>query len=283
MAQTKLESKSEAPKQKRIQLSVWQSIISGSIAGAAEVGINHPLWAVKTLLQKGEPITLNPSILYRGIIPNATSMIPITALQVGFNRFFQQWLFRDQEQLPPSRKIIAAFAAGVASSLVSCPTEMIMTHQRKGFYTSAKQLVAHGGWQHLYTGLLATMLREGMFTTFFLGVTPVFKEKIHQRYPYDFASSLFAGILAGIGATFASQWADMLKTLQQSAESGKSMGLASTMRQLYSSKGVSGFFAGAIPRGTRVISAVTIMSWITEEMQRLLTRSEDNSGPSMKC
>lgn len=282
MTQTKLESKPKTLKQQNTGLSVIQSTIAGIAAGAGEVGLNHPLWTIKTLMQKGEPITLNPRILYRGILPNAASMIPITAIQVGLNRFFQQRFFSSNHELTTTQRVITAFTAGAASSLVSCPTEMIMTHQKTSFYATGAQLVRQNGYSRLYTGLLATMLREGMFTTFFLGVTPVLKERIRVHCPHDFAASIFAGMLAGIGATLASQGVDTVKTLQQSASAAESAGLVTTMQKLYSSKGVSGFFTGVIPRGTRVMSAVTVMGLITEQMKKLFTDRDETNTPSIR-
>lgn len=279
MTQTNLDSQ----QQKKAGLSVAQSIIAGIAAGAGEVGLNHPLWTIKTLMQKGETIKFNPWILYRGILPNAASMIPITAIQVGLNRFFQQRFFSNSNELSTIQNLITAFAAGAASSLVSCPTEMIMTHQKTSFYAAGAQLIKQNGYSRVYTGLLATMLREGMFTTFFLGVTPVLKERIQTHCPHDFASSILAGMLAGIGATLASQGVDTVKTLQQAATPSESDGLVTTMHKLYSSKGMPGFFTGVIPRGARVMSAVTMMALITEQMKKLFADSNETESSSISA
>jgi hypothetical protein len=144
MTQTKLESNLEAPKQKKTGLTVTQSIISGSVAGAGEVFTNHPLWVKKRQIQNNELRTNNLKVLYKGIWPNAASMIPISALQVGLNRFFQQTFFKKSE-LTDTQRLTTAFAAGVSSSFISCPTEMIMTHQKKSFYAAGTQLVRQGG------------------------------------------------------------------------------------------------------------------------------------------
>ena len=96
-------------------------------------------------------------------------MIPSTALQVGFNRGFQEVLFKNTADLSNTQRLGSAFMAGMASSFVSCPTEMVMTYQGKmggGFYQAGKQIVSQGGYRALFTGLLATALREGKFQLF---------------------------------------------------------------------------------------------------------------------
>ncbi|WP_454785122.1 MC/SLC25 family protein [Legionella sp. WA2024007413] len=283
MTQTKNEAHKDKtrPKEKKNNLSVVQSIISGSITGAFEVFVDHPLWSIKTRMQKKEPFTLNPQVLYRGILPNAASMVPITAVQVGLNRFFQNWFFGNKYELSNSQKLISAFAAGVGSAAISCPTEMIMTHQKHSFFAAGSYLVRQGGWSHLYTGMLSTMLREGMFSTFFLAVTPALKVRIMEYCPNDFAASSFAGILAGIGATLASQKFDVIKTVQQASISKNSSGFFQATRKIHAEHGIYGFFNGGLPRGLRVMSAVTLMSWMNEKLSELWShhQSPPKSGP----
>ncbi|WP_454780664.1 MC/SLC25 family protein [Legionella sp. WA2022007384] len=286
MTQTKFEAHKDEtrPKEKKNNLSVVQSIISGSITGAFEVFVDHPLWSIKTRMQKREPFTLNPQVLYRGILPNAASMVPITAVQVGLNRFFQKWFFENKYELSDTQKLMSAFAAGVGSAAISCPTEMIMTHQKTSFISAGTHLVRQGGCSRLYTGMMATMLREGMFSTFFLAVTPALKVRIKEYCPNDFAASSLAGIFAGIGATVASQKFDVIKTVQQSSIAKNPAGFFKTTQKIRAEHGLYGFFNGGFPRGLRVMSAVTLMSWMNEKMTEMLAhhqQSKSISGSSL--
>ena len=252
--------------------TVAQNIVIGSVAGATEVFVDHPLWSIKTRLQRGEPFTFNPSVLYRGMLPNAASMVPITAMQVGLNRGFQNVFFKESTALSDYQRITSAFVAGVGSSSVSCPTEMVMTHQGQtggSFFAAGKHLVKQNGWRCLFTGLSATAMREGMFTTFFLAGTPILKAKIQPYCRNDYVASLAAGIGAGVGATLASQGVDTLKTIQQVGTLVQPVGLIETAKKLYSTQGFPGFFKGGVPRGTRVVSAVTIMGLVSERMDAM--------------
>ena len=215
-------------------------------------------------------------------------MAPITALQVGLNRFFQQIFFKDVTTLSDNQRIQSAFVAGLGSSAVSCPTEMIMTHQGHtggSFYTTAKNLVNQNGWRCLFTGLTATAMREAMFTTFFLAGTPMLKAKIQPHCKNDYVASLAAGIFSGIGATLASQGADTLKTMQQSANLLQPATITEAAKKLYATQGIYGFFKGLVPRGARVVSAVTIMGLVSEKMDAMFTQNngeEDTAGEEMR-
>lgn len=264
------------------RVTVAQSIVIGSVAGGTEVLINHPLWSIKTRLQRGDTFTFKPSLLYRGILPNAASMIPITAMQVGLNRSFQNVFFKHSTDLSDYQRITSAFVAGVGSSAVSCPTEFVMTQQQGqtggSFYVVGKRLAKQNGWHCLFTGLSATAMREGTFTAFYLAGTPILKAKIQPYCANDYAASLGAGIGAGVGATLASQGVDTLKTIQQAADVSQPVGLKEAAKKLYSTEGVYGFFKGGIPRGGRVVSAVTAMGLVNEKMEAMFRQrnSEDD-------
>lgn len=260
---------SHTEKNRYANISIVQSIGMGSLAGAIEVAIDHPLWSIKTRLQRGVPFTLNPSVLYRGILANASSMVPVTAIQVTLNRCMHRYIFNDHPKLSSTQTIFAAFVAGVGSAFVSCPIEMIMTQQsKKGvpFKNALLALKQHGGFPYLWTGLLATGMREGIFTAFFLGVTPTLKNTIRPHCSSDYTASMVAGIGAGIGAAVISQGADTIKTQQQSA----GLRLGPAVKQLYASRGWMGFFKGGLPRGLNVVSAVTIMGYVNEKMENAL-------------
>lgn len=263
------------------RITVPQSIVMGAVAGATEVFVNHPLWSIKTRLQRGDAFTLNPFLLYRGIFPNAASMVPITVLQMSLNRGFQSLFFKDSRSLSDYQRIGSAFVAGVGSSAVSCPTEMVMTYQGQtggSFYAAGKYLVNQSGWRSLFVGLPATAMREGMFTTFFLAGKPMLNARMQGFFKNDYLASLASGIGAGLGATLASQGVDTLKTIQQAAKLLQPVSLWEAARKLYSIEGISGFFKGGVPRGLRVVSAVTLMGSVSEKMETIFRQrnSEDN-------
>lgn len=261
----------------KAKVTLSQSIMIGSAAGAVEVVVDHPLWVIKNRMQQGRSFTLNPAIVYRGILPNMASMVPITALQVGLDAGMQKIVFKEVT-LSDTHRIATSFVAGIGSSLVSCPTEMIMMQQGKAssnFYTATHYLYSQGGLRRIYQGLLATSLREGGFTTFFLAGAPILKTKIIPYVHNEAMATLVSGVGAGIGATAVSQAFDTVKTVQQSVDI--LLKATQAAAQIYSSSGVYGFFKGCIPRGTRVVSALTIMGAVNESLNEHLSSINESS------
>lgn len=256
-------------KEERKTIPIWlQSMITGSIAGGTEVLVDHPLWTVKTLIQSNQALTFNPRTLYRGILPNAASMIPITATQVTLNSGFQK-LFSSSNDLSLFARLASAFFAGMGAAFIACPTEMVMTHQgktKKNFLATSQSLTNQYSYKTLFAGLGATAMRDGMFTVCFLALTPWLKQQMSPWFANGYASSLLAGMSAGIVATATSHGFDTVKTLQQTGDLANPDTMIKTAKKLYAEAGMYGFFKGAIPRGTRVMSAVTIMGMVNEKM-----------------
>lgn len=250
-----------------------QSILSGSLLGATEALVNHPLWTIKTRLQNREPLLYHPNILYRGLILSVLSKVPITASQVGLNRAIQTFIYNDPLELSTSQTMSCAFFAGVGSALICCPTEMIVTDKRidnASVYKATQRLYSRGGIAKLCTGLLATALREGLFTVFFIAITPFFKTTIQPYGLNNTSASIIAGILAGLGATVSSQAFDTIKTVQQC--SNIIIGFTPCAKKIYQTQGIPGFFNGMLPRGARVVSAVTLLGFLKEKADDLVSQ-----------
>ena len=80
------------------EITILQQAASGSGAACMELSVGHPLWTIKVRLQKGLPFTLNPSVLYRGVLGNLASMIPITVMQLISKHVFKNIVFADSKK-----------------------------------------------------------------------------------------------------------------------------------------------------------------------------------------
>lgn len=54
----------------------------------------QPTVSIKNAIQDQRPVPMNPRELYRGLLVNAGSIAPITAVQFGANRFYETLLKR---------------------------------------------------------------------------------------------------------------------------------------------------------------------------------------------
>lgn len=276
MKSNKIESTELNAVKRKQELTVWQSLFSGGVLGFIEVMVNYPLWSIKTRMQNHKPFTMNPEKLYRGVTFAAVNKIPLTATQIGMNQFIKKNIFTDNQELSSTQRILSSFSAGVTSSFFCCPTDMVLSNIKKHEINAMKttaRLYAEGGIGKLYTGLLATMIREGFYVTFFLVGTPLLKQKIEPHCENDMVASILAGIASGIGAAVTSQPADTIKTVQQTSWSNKDF--AETFKSIYASHGVSGLFKGFFPRCTRVISGVTLLGIMNSKVTNMLCDEAD--------
>lgn len=284
--------------------SFVQSVFIGSVAGGMEVLCNHPLFvlkfriqvaktaskiASKTALDIVKELARNPRQLTVGMLPNMTSMIPITAIQVSLNNLLKETFFEGNPSLDMKANITCAFIAGIGSSLVSSPTEMIMGYQtelKQPFFGVMQHIVHERSLRALYAGLSATACREGLFTVGFLGLMPYFKEQMQPWFTHHkYLTTLLAGTGAGVIAALTSHPFDTIKTRQQTLRLTQPENMVSATKNIYSKSGVVGFFSGGGPRTVRVVSAITLIGFVNElltqwlEQHKIETPENRHSGP----
>ena len=90
-------------------------------------GLTHGLFTTKVRKQQQKPFTLNPWVLYR-CSSKRYWYGAHTVLQISLNYNLQKWLLNESNQ-SSAAAIGIAFTTGMISSLISCPTEMVMTYQ----------------------------------------------------------------------------------------------------------------------------------------------------------
>lgn len=262
--------------EKRPPTSWWRKLLNalfvGSVAGAIEVLIDHPLWTAKTRVQTGQAFTINPKNLYRGILPNASSMIPITAIQVALNQLFQSFFQYKNFELTEPWKLVGGFLAGAGSAFVSGPTEMLMTYQgqhKTSFSSAAKFLAREKGWRvGFFTGLLPTMMRDGGFTVAYLTLPPLLRDRMAPCVSDPRWALLLSATAAGIVGTIVTHPFDSIKTAQQASTGKESLKFSDATHDLYKD---GRFFKGVVWRGTRVVFAVNILSAATTELSTRLS------------
>ncbi|RHZ01565.1 hypothetical protein DYB37_013152, partial [Aphanomyces astaci] len=191
---------------------------------------------------QNQPISFRPSVLYRGVGIMCASIAPVSGVQFAVDGMLSSYLQRHHASPPASSdtsRIATASFAGVCSSLLSSPAELVMTlQQRTGhtmvqttrvrlcsslslshshvtfetksvlFLTLSQEVVHSFGITRLYKALPLTMARETVWCASFLALGPEFGKKLHAQFPVVFGSlhdaslsQLTAASLAGsVGA-----------------------------------------------------------------------------------
>lgn len=265
------------------QYTLWQSIAVGGALGVFEVGVNHPLWSIKLMQQQGmsvREIVTQASVrsLYQGIMPNAMSMIPTTAIQVALNDVTQRVIFHNAP-MSSSERLACAFSAGYCSSLVSNPTELLITRMRmlsneyQRPYTmldTLSYLRRTRGLSYWGRGMPATGIRDGIFAAGFLAGPETLHSAMMSLGLNDNVASMASWLGSGVAAAVLSHPVDTVKTIQQSAPINDGVFFFKIAKELFKNEGVNGFFKGVAPRGLRVVSALTLMGWAKDSMQQLV-------------
>lgn len=271
------------------------SALVGGISGGIEVLINHPLMTIKNDLQqandllekpnqslrnqwrqKTSSLDLSPAHLYRGVIPNAISMIGIIAVRVTISDLSITYFFGNvhKNEAPTYQRMLSAYSGGLCSCVITAPTELVILYQQKNnlsFTNAVMQYTenAKKPWK-LKKGMLATGCRDGFFTLGFYAVTPMLKKQLQPSIQHDFNASLIAGTTAGVLSTLISHPFDVIKTKQQTSPGSQVMSLRKAATIIYDEKHFAGFFKGIVPRATRVVSAITILGYVTEKVEDFL-------------
>ena len=116
---------------KRREFSFWEQTGIGGISGIVEVCCTQPTVAVKNALQESRPIQFTPRFMYTGLVVNAATIAPITAVQFGANKALTPFFADKNGALSPAMKLATAGSAGMISSLVSGPAELVMIQQQR--------------------------------------------------------------------------------------------------------------------------------------------------------
>ncbi|KCV71155.1 hypothetical protein H696_02105 [Fonticula alba] len=255
----------------RRTLTALQSGIVGAFAGTTEVLINQPFVGWKNAVQQSTKIDWRPNFLYRGVVINSASIAPITAVQFGVNGFLTPILRGNKAEASSGDRLLAALVAGGASAVVSTPAELVMIQQQntgKALFETAKIVMREHGARIFYKGLVPTAVRESVFTCGYLGLAPVLNEMLLKTTlgnsdPGRLTALVTASIVAGQIAAFVTQPFDSVKTRMQGdigavGRPARYTTLAKSFSLMTKELGVRGLYAGIIPRGLRMVSAVFV-------------------------
>ena len=167
------------------------------------------------------------------------TIAPITSLQFCFNGLFHQIILStrsNNQALTDAENLTSALGAGVLTSFLIGPVDLITIQQQKlraSPFRTLHHLVGNHGFLSLFRGIGPTMVREAMYTSGYLGLSPVITHHLMQKnatnyeykYPMFGNSPLLSRIagasIAGTLAAIITNPADCLKTCVQSDMSGE--------------------------------------------------------------
>jgi hypothetical protein len=270
----------------------FQNFITGIISGITDISITHPFWNLQVMSQDGlkakdiwKIIVKNPIILYKGVLQNASTFVPLTAVRIGLSGTCENYFVKNSDhELSGLHKLSAPFLVGAFSSLVSSPTELIRTIKIKSsvlehpignssFLHITKSYIEKEGIGALYKGTPVVAMRDGLYTAAVFRGPQVVKEIIEPYFVNPFISTLASFSITSFFAALANTPFDTIKTnqhlskscsyLNQTFESGS---FTEACYKIYQTDGVKGFYKGFIYRIPRLSGGIVIRATIIEKM-----------------
>eukprot|EP01083_Nonionella_stella_P057727 151429_1 len=207
------------------QLNAAQNTAVGIICGTIEVCIDQPLLYWKNASQQHLPFTVNPKYLYRGLLASIANMATLTGIQFFGTGLIKRMIVGDTDrQLKNHEIMLSAFAGGAISGIACGPLELTMIQQQRfagNIIGTPARIISTYGLSGICRGMLPSIIREGIFTCGYLGVTPVLEQMLKDNDKIR-NSGIPMPILqfgccmaAGLVASSLSHPADTVKTCMQ--------------------------------------------------------------------
>ena len=247
-------------------LNEFENATVGASVGTVEVLCLQSLNYAKNMIQQGQPISMNPLVMYRGVGANCVNMGSCTMIQFALGGSLKKMVLGDnpKRNLKAHEEMLCGITAGVMSAVVGSPLELIMIQQQRkggGIVETMKSISAPST---VMRGFMGAAVREGLWTCGYLSIPPIVRRTLMENYPETFDTNqkarVPAALLGGLFACYLTHPFDTIKTCMQGDIERKQYGtLMETSKTLYKEAGIPAFYRGATFRYGRMCCAVFIM------------------------
>mmetsp|Transcript_9034 Transcript_9034/g.16832 ORF Transcript_9034/g.16832 Transcript_9034/m.16832 type:complete len:302 (-) Transcript_9034:173-1078(-) len=296
-----------------------RELVAGTVGGCAGVFAGHPFDVVKTRLQSGTGAGIGASArdcfrklfvkegvkgFYRGILPPIVSNAPVSACVFASYGWALRMIHGNEKQHEASLKevTLAGFAAGVATSVIVSPTELIKVRlqtdgQARGLksspspsqltpspstrssglgivretYHCAEQIVNEGGVRNLFRGYYQTLLRESLsYACYFGSYEATLRSYTPKGEQPTTMGILLAGSVSGLVVWGPVYPIDVVKTRIQACQKSTPDSTWKCMQRILAKEGVNGFFRGFATTMVRAVPVNAITFLVFEQVQKSL-------------
>ncbi|PSC68296.1 putative S-adenosylmethionine carrier chloroplastic isoform X1 [Micractinium conductrix] len=240
------------------------NLAAGATAGCAVEAALYPIDTVKTRLQAmrsggGIRALLQAGggrSLYAGVWGNLVGVAPASAIFMAvYEPVKQAVMARVGEQRHYLGPLAGGVAAGLASSLVRVPTEVVKTRMQTGefkhAFTALRTIIAKEGRRGMFAGYGSFLLRDLPFDAIEFGAYETSKTLYSKFVKRDLHPAEHSGLGAVAGAVtgLLTTPLDVLKTrLMLQGASGQYKGVIDCATKIMREEGTAALFRGWEPR-----------------------------------
>lgn len=273
----------------KAQLSDTENLAVGMFGGLVETFAQMPLITWKISSQEGRPMPKNVLHWFRGVLPNAGALAPITAVQVASNGMLERVAKQGEDRpLTKVEQIGCAMGAGGISSIIYSPVDLCVIQQQgrgKSPFAALGDVVREHGAFTVARGFWSCVAREAVYTAGYLALAPIFKDALMESSEHlrrnEMQASLVGSCAGGTLAGLATHPIDTAKTrIQGDLGRIRYASFFQALNAVYQESGLRGLYSGGVARTARICGAFFIVSNFREQASRLKAwyRPETSSG-----
>lgn len=243
------------------------SFVCGAIAGFVETAVCHPLDTIKTRMQvRGNGLVSTIRSVwdrggfYRGIVPVWSGVIPKNAVRFSvYDRLMTA---------TEGSSFLSGLGAGAVEAVVVVnPSDIIKIRLqtassiRDAVRPTISQIIAEENLRLFSKGVGMTILRQSsnQATNFF----------VHKSLKDDFGfNTMSAGFISGSVGPILNHPLDVIKTRIQSSGNG----FVSIASDIFSKKGIRGFYVGIVPRLVRIMPGQAVTFGVYDSCRSYLEK-----------
>lgn len=260
------------------KLDSHENTLLGLATGPLALCIYQPfIFWKNTYAQLGEPFTMNPRKIYRGLgISAGLQGLVMSAQFAGVGVVKKALAGGNSNKLSDPQILFAGFCGGASSGLVCAPQELLMIQQMQrggNIVSTGQRIVSQFGIKTLLThGLSTCAFREGFYCAGYLALAPIISRRIIESYDPQTAGGKVSASLAGaagggVAAAVLSHPLDYIKTnMQSDVEQKRSKGVIQTIKVLHKAGGNKAFFNGLPWRCSAIVLATFVINGIKDQL-----------------
>jgi len=257
-----------------------EAVTAGTAAGTAAILVGQPLDTVKVRSQLGQVAleSYNPREvlrLYRGFMAPLVTAGLVNAGMFGVfeacNSIAKSTWYQNDANLPLSVHFVSGFAAGAATSMITCPTSILKVQQQShsnGLRDCARELVRQQGARGLFRGFGNHLFAEAVGKAVYMNVYELLKRQMDEDYATGkttktaLKNRMLAGVGAGVSCWSVIYPSDVIRSRMHAQSSTCAIRMTTTeaCRQLYKEGGLRAFVRGFGPTVMRAgpVAAVAL-------------------------